>query len=256
MTTAPVALVTGSTRGIGRATALELARRGYDIVVHYRREAELAQSAAKEIENLGRRALVVQGDLSDVEVPARIGAAVGETFGHLDVLVANAAASAFKPLMELEARHLDLTFRTVVHSFFLLSQQAVPLMEGRAGTIIAISGIDTMRVIHNHGLLGAAKSAQEQLVRYLAVELAPHDIAVNALLPGYVDTDSYRIYGETSYPGGVEPMKAAAEAATPAGRVATPGEMAEIIAFLCTPAGRWLRGQVIVADGGITLPWI
>lgn len=254
MTDRPVALVTGSTRGIGRATAVELARSGYDIAVHYRREDDLAAEVAKDIEGLGRRAIVIKADLSDADSPAAIGAAVTEGFGRLDVLVANAAASAFKPLLELKAHHFDLTFRTVVQSFGLLAQQAVPLMTGRGGTIVAVSGFDTLRAVHNHGLLGAAKAAQEQLVRYLAVELAPHDIAVSCVMPGYVETDSYRFYGESSYPGGVEPMRAAA-AATPAGRAATPEEMAEIIVFLTTPAGRWLRGQVVVADGGMTIPW-
>ena len=254
-TQAPVALITGATRGIGRALSMEMARRGYDIAVCYRREDDLARTVAKEVEGLGRQALTIKADLSDHESPAAIGAAVKERFGHLDVLVANAAASAFKPLMDIKAHHLDLTFRTIVHSFTLLAQQAVPLMAGRGGTIIAVSGFDTLRTVPNHGLLAAAKSAQEQLVRYLAVELGPHDIAVNCVVPGYVETDSYRLYGETIYPGGVEPMKAAAEAATPAGRVATPEEIAEIIAFLTTPAGRWLRGQMIVADGGITLTW-
>ena len=180
----PVALVTGSSRGIGRATALRFAERGYDVVVHYRREAEAAEAVAKEARAAGAEALVVTGDLVDADVPAGILAEIGDRFGRLDVLVANAASTAFKPLTEVTARHLDLTMWTVVQSFLLLSQGAVPLMAGRAGSIVGVSGIDSLRVVSNHGLLGAAKAAMEQLVRYLAVELGPHDIAVNSVLPG------------------------------------------------------------------------
>lgn len=249
----PVALVTGSSRGIGRATAVLLAARGFDVVIHYRREAEAAGGVAKEAEAAGGRALVVGADLAEEEQVRVLIGAVGERFGRLDALVANAASTVFRPLLEVEARHLELTWRTVVQSFFLLAQGAVPLMAGRPGTIVAVSGIDTIRAMENHGLLGTAKAALEQLVRYLAVELAARDIAVNGVMPGFVSTDSSRHWGDTSYTGGHAAMNRDAAAATPAGRVAEPGDIAEVIAFLCSPAGRWLRGQTLVADGGITL---
>ena len=250
----PAALVTGSSRGMGRATAVELARRGFDVAVHYRREADAARAVAAEVEAAGGSSMLVAGDLSDPDTPARLVDAVGERFGRLDVLVANAASTVFRPLLDIEPRHLELTFRTVVQSFVLLAQAAVPIMKG-GGTIVAVSGIDSIRVMENHGVLGPAKAAMETLVRYLTVELAPHDIAVTAVLPGFVATDSSRMWGETSYPGGAEAMHRDVPLRTPAGRFAEPGEMAEIIAFLCTPAGRWLRGQAIVADGGLTLHW-
>jgi enoyl-[acyl-carrier protein] reductase III len=252
----PVALVTGSSRGIGRATALRFAERGYDVVVHYRREAEAAEAVAKEARAAGAEALVVPGDLVDADVPAGILAEVADRFGRLDVLVANAASTAFKPLAEVTARHLELTMRTVVQSFLLLSQGAVPLMAGRAGSIVGVSGIDSLRVVSNHGLLGAAKAAMEQLVRYLAVELGPHDIAVNSVLPGFVTTDSSRMWADTSHPGGWETFEREGVARVPAGRMAAPEEIAEIIAFLCSPAGRYIRGQNIVVDGGVGLPFV
>jgi enoyl-[acyl-carrier protein] reductase III len=152
----PVAVVTGSSRGIGRATAVAFARAGHDVVVHYRREAEAAEAVGKEVEEAGASALVVAADLQDPEAPGRLMAAVQERFGRLDVLVANAASSVFRPLLDIEPRHLELTFRTVVSSFLLLVQGAVPLMEGRPGTVVAVSGIDTVWVIDDHGLLGAA----------------------------------------------------------------------------------------------------
>ncbi|HVW31534.1 MAG TPA: SDR family oxidoreductase [Acidimicrobiia bacterium] len=256
MTARPVALVTGSSRGIGRATALLLAERGYDVAIHYRREAEAAEAAANAARAGGAEAIVVHGDLQDADVPARLVGEVADRFGHLDVLVANAASTAFKPLTEVTARHLDLTMRTVVQSFLLLSQAAVPLMEGRSGSIIGVSGIDTIRVVGNHGLLAAAKAALEQLVRYLAVELAPHDIAVNSVLPGFVATESAKLWAETSHPGGWESFSADQGVPVPAGRIAAPEEIAEIIAFLASPAGRYIRGHILVIDGGVMLPFV
>jgi enoyl-[acyl-carrier protein] reductase III len=252
----PVAVVTGSSRGIGRATALLFAERGFDVVVHYRREAEAAEAVGKEARAAGAETLVVQGDLVDADVPARMLGEVRDRFGRLDVLVANAAATAFKPLTEVTARHLDLTLRTVVQSFLLLSQAAVPLMAGRPGSIVGVSGIDSLRVVTNHGLLGAAKAAMEQLVRYLAVELGPDDVAVNSVMPGFVTTDSSRLWADTSHPGGWEAFVDEGAARVPAGRMASPEEIAEIIAFLCSPAGRYIRGQNLIVDGGVGLPFV
>ena len=249
----PVALVTGSSRGIGRATAVAFARAGHDVVVHYRREAEAAEAVGKEVEAAGATALVVAADLQDPEAPGRLMAEVAERFGRLDVLVANAASSVFRPLLDIEPRHMDLTFRTVVQSFVLLVQAAVPLMEGRPGTVVAVSGIDTVWVIDDHGLLGAAKAALEQLVRYLAVELGPRNIAVSGVMPGFVETASYRFYADNVHHAGPEALEHEAVARTPAGRIAAPEEIAGIIQFLATPAGRWIRGQTIVTDGGVTL---
>jgi enoyl-[acyl-carrier protein] reductase III len=107
-------------------------------------------------------------------------------------------------------------------------------------------------VVSNHGLLGAAKAALEQLVRYLAVELAPHDIAVNSVLPGFVATDSARLWADKSHPGG---WAAFETEHGPAGTIVTPEQIAEVIAFLCTPAGRCIRGHNLVTDAGVTLPF-
>jgi enoyl-[acyl-carrier protein] reductase III len=129
-------------------------------------------------------------------------------------------------------------------------------MAGRAGSIVGVSGIDSLRVVSNHGLLGAAKAAMEQLVRYLAVELGPHDIAVNSVLPGFVTTDSSRMWADTSHPGGWTAFEAEGAARVPAGRMASPEEIAEIITFLCSPAGRYIRGQNLIVDGGVGLPFV
>ena len=137
-----VALVTGSSRGIGRAIALRLAREGADVVVHYRRQTVAARETATAITALGRRVLVVQADLGETPAVRGMFSRVRETFGVLDILVANAAATAFKPLLEQQAHNLDKTFAVTVDAFVLAVQEAVRLMQGRRGKIVTVSGID------------------------------------------------------------------------------------------------------------------
>jgi enoyl-[acyl-carrier protein] reductase III len=248
----PVALITGSSRGIGAATAELLAGRGHDVVVHYRRDEQAAEEVAAVVRAEGRDALVVRAELADEgEVRAMVERAVAR-FGTLDVLVANAASSAFKPLHELRPHHLQATFDTIVHSFVHLVQAAAPHLAD-PGRIVTVSGFDTIEVLPNHGLLAAAKAALETLTRYWAVDLAPRGVTVNSVLPGYVETDSARLYAETSHPGGWEAAQAVWAAATPAGRVASALDIARVIALLCSPDAAWITGQLIVADGGMTL---
>jgi len=246
------AIITGSSRGIGAATAELLAARGHDIVVHYRRDEAAAEEVAAVVRAQGRDALVVRAELADeTEVRALVERSV-ERFGAIDVLVANAASSAFKPLAELRPHHLRATFDTIVHSFVHLVQAASPHL-AEPGRIVTVSGFDTFEVLPNHGLLAAAKAALETLTRYWAVDLGPRGITVNSVLPGYVETDSARLYAETSHPGGWAAAQAEWAAATPAGRVASALDIARVIALLCSPDAAWITGQLIVADGGMTL---
>jgi len=247
-----VALITGSSRGIGAATAELLAGRGYDIVVHYRRDAAAAAAVADAVRAQGRQALVVMAELADEAAVRTMVEQAVDRFGGLDAVVANAASSAFKPLGELRRHHLQATFDTIVGSFVHLVQTAEPHL-AEPGRIVTVSGFDTVEMLPNHGLLAAAKAALETLTRYWAVELAPRRITVNSVLPGYVETDSARLYAETSHPGGWEAARTAWAARTPAGRLATPGDIARVIALLCSADAAWITGQLIVADGAMTL---
>ena len=247
------ALITGSSRGIGRATALLLARRGADVAVHFRRDEAAAQAVCEDVRAAGARAIAVQADLRDQAAVAAAVQAVGAAFGRIDLLIANAASTAFKPLLDLQPHNVGMTLDTSVQALLTLVRAAVPLMRGRDANIVTVSGFDTLRALPGHGLLGAAKAAVETLTRYLAAELAPLGINANCVVPGFVATDSARLWADTHEPGG---YAAAAEdwvRRTPAGRVGEADDIARVIALLCSPDARWITGQVIVADGGLTL---
>jgi enoyl-[acyl-carrier protein] reductase III len=248
-----VALVTGSSRGIGRATALLLARRGADVVVHYRRDEAAAQAVCSEARAAGVQATALRADLRDQEAVAALLAQVGSQFGRLDLLVANAASTAFKPLLDLAPHNIGMTLDTSVQSLLTLVRSAVPLLQGRSGNIVTVSGFDTLRCLPGHGLLGAAKAAVEMLTRYLAVELAPLGINANCVVPGFVATDSARLWADTHEPGGYAAAAAEWVKRTPRGRVGEAEDIARVIALLCSADARWITGQVIVADGGLTL---
>ena len=244
-----IALVTGSSRGIGRAIALRLARGGADVVVNYRRQTVAAEETAAAIQALGRRALVLQSDVGDAAAVRQMFARVRDTFGRLDIFVANAAATALKPLLEMQSYHLDKTFAITVQNMLVAVQEAVPLMQGRRGKIVTVSGIDARRYVPLHGALAAAKGALEVLTTYLACELAPHGINVNGVNPGFVDTDSAHVFGEDVY----RLLAKNIVTSTPMQRVGRPDDIANVVAFLCSQDAAWICGQTIMVDGGLSL---
>jgi enoyl-[acyl-carrier protein] reductase III len=244
-----VALITGSSRGIGKAIALRLAEEGADIVVHCRRQVAAAQATAAAIQALGRCSTVVQADLGEDAAVRAMFTRVRDTFGYLDILVANAAATAFKPLLQLQPHHLDKTFAITVNAFVLAVQHAAGLMAGRQGKIVTVSGIDARRYIPLHGALAAAKGALEVLTTYLACELAPHGITVNGVNPGFVDTDSAHVFGDHVY----RLLEKNIVTYTPHKRVGTPDDIAKVVAFLCSDDAAWICGQTLMVDGGLSL---
>lgn len=247
-----VALVTGGSRGIGRAVALRLAALGQTVYIGYKQNqaaAEEVVAAAAHLVERGGRVIPCQADLEDPAAVAAMFERIRSEQGALDYLVANAAATAFKPTLDQKPHNIRRTFALSVESFLQSVQAAVPLMQGRQGSILVMSGYDSIRYVPLHGLLGAAKAALESLVRSLAVELAAEAITVNAVCPGPVETDSVRVMCGDAWPE----VAATLAQATPAGRVGTPEDIAGIVAFLLGPDARWITGQTLVADGGLTL---
>ena len=246
------ALVTGGGRGIGRGIALRLARDGADCAITYRREPARAEEVVAEIEELGRRGLAVPLALEEPgQVPAAI-RVVAETFGRLDIFVANAAATAFRPILEQKAHNVEKTFAISVEAFVVAVQEAAPLMR-EGGRIVVVSGIDSHQAMTGHGVLGAAKAAMESLVRSLALELGPQGITVNAVSPGLLDTASSRLYFERGL--GVKWSDASARIAgvTPVRRLGTVDDVASLVAYLASGAAGFLTGQTILLDGGLTI---
>ena len=187
------ALISGGTRGLGKAMAMVLAKNGVSVALNYRRDDDGAKAALEEVRALAPRAMLAKADLADDASVRAMVAEVAQMFGKIDLLIANAAATAFKPLLEVKPHNVARTFDLSVGGFLAMVQESSKHM-GKDGRIIMISGIDSVRMLPGHGVLGAAKSALESMVRDLAFELGPRDITVNGVNVGYMDTDSSRLY--------------------------------------------------------------
>lgn len=239
------ALVTGGSRGLGAATCRRLARMGAEVVLTYRREADLAAAVAADCARHTPGARAEQLELGDEDSVRDLFDRVAARDGELDLLVANAAATAFRPLLELELHHIDKTFAITVRHFLLTAQLAYPLLLPRQGRIVAVSGADTVGYIPGHGLLAAAKAGMETIVKYLACELGPAGVTAVGVLPGYIDTDSIRLMAGPFH----DKLVAAEERTHPLRTAASPDDAAEAVALVCLPEARWLNGQIVQNDG-------
>lgn len=247
-----IALVTGSGRGIGRAIALYFAQNGADVVINFFRNRGPAEETVREIEKLGRRALPVKADVGDLDDLKRLFAETENEFGGLDIFIHNAASGYNRPVLEQKPKGWNWTMNINARSLLFGAQQAVPLMETRGGGhIVSVSSAGATRVLPDYVVVGASKAALEALTRYLAVELAPKNIVVNAVSPGVVETDALHHFATM---GGQENILKKFIEMVPAGRLVKPEEVAQVVGFLCTPAAAMIRGQAIVVDGGYTLP--
>ncbi|MBI3306535.1 MAG: SDR family oxidoreductase [Candidatus Omnitrophica bacterium] len=243
-----IAVVTGGSRGIGRAICLRLAEMGADIVVNYVRNQEAADETVKAIAAQSGKAVSFQANVGDSNAcEALIDYAVQE-FGGVDILVHNAAIGAFKPVHQLRPNQWDLSFEINTKAFLILVKKVIPLMEKKGeGNVVAISSLGAHRFLPSYGAIGISKAALETLVKYLAVELAPKKIRVNCVSGGAVETDALR-----SYPDFNE-LKKDIVRKTPAGRMGEPDDLARVVAFLLTPESSWICGQTLIADGGLSL---
>ncbi|MFB4160531.1 enoyl-[acyl-carrier-protein] reductase FabL [Geomicrobium sp. JSM 1781026] len=243
-----VALVTGSSRGIGKYTAIQLAKAGYDVVVHYARSKKEAEQTAEEIKSIGQDVLMVKANLNDTTKINDLFDQIEAYFGRLDVLVNNAASGVLKPAMELTESHWDWTMNINAKAMLFCAQRAAPLMQKTGGgKIVSVSSLGSIRVLENYTAVGVSKSAVESLTRYLAAEFASMNIRVNAVSGGVVDTDALK-----HFPNREELLSSSGEK-TPAGRIVEPKDLTDTMMFLLSDEAEMIRGQTIIVDGGISL---
>ena len=244
--TGKVALVTGATRGIGRAIAWKLARSGADIVVNYYNSHEQAEALCAEIRALGRRAIAVKASVAVPDSVDELFEELHKAFDRIDIVVSNAASGVLKPAMEMTLKHWRWCLETNALALNLLAQRAVPLMPA-GGVIVALSSLGAARAMPGYGFIGASKAALESLVRTLAQELGPRGIRVNTVSAGVVDTDAL------SYFPNREQLLANFAQRAPLGPTLTPDDVAGAVYLLCLPEARMITGHTLTVDGGFCI---
>lgn len=245
-----VALVTGASRGIGRATALGLARAGADVALTYLNARGDAEATAETILDMGRRAVLVRADLAEPEDAEQLIEVVGEHFGALDILISNAAGGGFRPLLDTDPDQLETALRINVGAFATLLRCATPLLTAgeTRSKVVSLSSWGAARALPMYGALGASKAALESLTRHAALELGPRGVNVNCVRAGVVDTASLR-----ELPGS-DAVLAERRTRSLVGEVdLTPEAIADVVLFLCSPRADMIQGQTVVVDGGTSL---
>jgi enoyl-[acyl-carrier protein] reductase III len=235
-------VVTGGSRGIGKAIALRFADLGAARVgIGYLRNDRAAEATAEELRSRGAEPVLVRGGVASERVAREIGELAPR------VLVHSAATGVIRPALETEDKHWDWTHSANARALLSITRAAAPSME-EGSSIVAVSSLGSVRVLENYVLVGTSKAALESLVRYLAVELAPRGIRVNAVSAGVVDTEAL-----DHFPNKEQMLKHGRER-TPAGRLAEPDDLADAVVFLTSPQARMVCGHTLVVDGGFSLP--
>lgn len=242
-----ILLVTGGTRGIGRAVSLQLARAGATVIANYVRGQKAADALLAQAQEENLQLRLCRGDLTLANGLAAVEEAVVGLGEGLHGLVHCAATGIHKPFDELTLRHFDWTFALNVRAFFDLVRRLLPRFASHA-SIVAVSSQGALRVVPEYSIVGASKGALEALARHLAVELAPRGIRVNIVAPGAVATEAW-----DSLPNAQDRL-ADLTRRTPGGRLVTPEEVAAAVQFLCSDAARTIIGHTLVIDGGASLP--
>jgi enoyl-[acyl-carrier protein] reductase III len=221
--------------------------------VHFRRDQESAAETAALVVATGAQSLVVRAELESGDDLDELVRRSVDRFGHIDAVIANAAAGAFIGALQSQRHHVSRTMETIIGSFVHLVRAAEPYMPD-GSRIVAVSGTDSAYAVPAHAVIGVAKAGLEALIRFYALELGKRGITANAVQPGPVATDSTRLYNST-YPDHEELLIKS----IPLGRLARPEEIAGVIAFLCSPAACFISGAVIPVDGGLIAgggPWV
>ena len=239
--TGKIAIVTGSSSGIGRAIAEGLARNGAAVAVHYVKGADKARAVVAGIEQAGGKAIALQADIGKVADVRRLFAEATERLGGLDILVNSAGVAEYKPVVDVTEEDFAATFDVNARgTFFALQEAARRIRDG--GRIISISTGGTIGGAPSASIYCASKAAVEQFTKALAKELGKKNVTVNTVSPGFTDTDMLAAHPE---------FKAMGAQMSPFGRLGTPQDVADVVLFLASDGGRWVTGQNLQASGGV-----
>jgi NAD(P)-dependent dehydrogenase (short-subunit alcohol dehydrogenase family) len=244
------ALVTGADTGIGREIAIELARQGADVLLHFSHDEEGASTAATEIEAMGRRAFIFGADFDSLEQAIALADRANEVFGTVNCLVNNAGITFNRPFLDITPAQFDKLIRVNFRGQFFLTQRIVAkMLENGGGSICNISSIHALQGAPEHSVYAASKGAIVAYTRSLAVELAHRNIRVNGIAPGWITVPNYF----KAIPGFSEDEASkSAYNSVPAARYGLPIDVARLAAFLCSDQADFLIGQTITLDGGTT----
>ena len=245
--TGKYALVTGGSRGIGRAIGKLLAARGARVCFNYLRNREAAAEAVKEIAAVGPEPLEVRANVADDEHLKALFATIEKEFGRLDILVSNAALGVLKPVTQLREKDWRWTMDINARALITLARESIRLMGDRGGSIVAVSSLGATHAIPFYGAVGASKAALEALVRHLAIENAANGVRVNVVSGGAVDTDALKFFPNR------EEILVDSLKRTPAGRLVTPEDMADAVLFLVSDLAKMVHGQTLIVDGGCSI---
>jgi NAD(P)-dependent dehydrogenase (short-subunit alcohol dehydrogenase family) len=244
--TGKTALVTGASRGIGRATALALAKAGAQVLVHYGRGAAEAEAVVREIRDAGGRAEMVAADMAAPDGPHKLAAEVSRIVGaRLDILVANAGVASAATIEDTTVEDFDRLFAVNVRAPFFLVQQLLPIL-GNGSSVVLLSSLAAHASVGTLSAYAATKGAIDTLVKHFAAALGERGIRVNAVAPGVVDTDMSsfaRTDAGRDFTFGLQAIK----------RLAQPDDIADVVAFLASDAARWVTGDTVRIDGGSKL---